>query len=87
MIAKDKIQHICVCAAVAYTLCEAMCLIGSNSLQSSTAGAVCAMTAGITKEYADKAHGCVWDWKDIIADSIGTAIGVGLFNLRLWLIG
>lgn len=39
----------------------------------------------VTKEYADKAHGCIWDWHDILADAIGgilatIAVIIGYLN-------
>lgn len=87
MIAKDKIQHFTVCYALTLAVCMAMYFSGANMLHSGMSGAIAAMTAGVTKD-ADKAHGCIWDWKDILTDSIGIVAGVITFILfALWLHG
>ena len=46
-----------------------------------TAGELCAVTAGVTKEAADWMYrkkykvGSGWDWLDILADAAGIAVG------------
>lgn len=43
--------------------------------------ALCGVIANLAKEYADRAHGCKWDWNDVLAGAIGAAAGAGLMTL------
>lgn len=43
--------------------------------------ALCGVVANLAKEYADRAHGCKWDWYDVLAGAIGAAAGAGLMTL------
>lgn len=43
--------------------------------------ALCGVIANLAKEYADRAHGCKWDWYDVLAGAIGAAAGAGLMTL------
>lgn len=43
--------------------------------------AFCGVVANLAKEYADRAHGCAWDWYDVLAGAIGAAAGAGLMTL------
>ena len=40
--------------------------------------ALCGVVANLAKEYADKAHGCVWDWSDVTAGAIGAIFGASI---------
>lgn len=40
--------------------------------------ALCGVVANLSKEYADKAHGCVWDWNDVGAGTIGAIFGAAI---------
>lgn len=52
-----------------------------------TAGELCAVTAGVTKEAADWMYkknckvGSGWDWLDVLADAAGIAVGSVLRRL------
>jgi len=76
MIAKDKKLHFicCMLIALATTI-----LIGvlSNWYAGSLAGLLTAMGTGVGKEYGDKINPYnKWDWYDILADLIGTIVGI-----------
>ena len=40
--------------------------------------ALCGVVANLSKEYADKAHGCKWDWSDVGAGTIGAIFGAAI---------
>ena len=52
-----------------------------------TAGELCTVTAGVTKEAADWMYkknckvGSGWDWLDVLADAVGIAVGSVLRRL------
>lgn len=75
-ISKDKKLHFiyCMLIALATTL-----LIGllSNWYVGGIAGLLTAMGTGVGKEYGDKINPYnKWDWYDILADLIGTIVGI-----------
>jgi len=75
-IAKDKQLHFACCMLIALVT---TILIGvlSNWYAGGLAGLLTAMGTGVGKEYGDKINPYnKWDWYDILADSIGTVIGV-----------
>ena len=76
IITKDKKLHFicCMLIALASTL-----LIGilSNWYAGGLAGLLTAMGTGVGKEYGDKINPYnKWDWYDILANLIGTVIGI-----------
>lgn len=58
----------------------AFCTHG-NWLNILLTSALCGVIANLAKEYADRAHGCKWDWYDVLAGAIGAAAGAGLMTL------
>lgn len=51
-------------------------LIGAPAYIACVAGFSVSMAAGAGKEYGDKlAPGNIWDWYDIIADTLGALVG------------
>lgn len=58
----------------------AFCTHG-NWLNVLLTSALCGVVANLAKEYSDKAHGCAWDWYDVLAGAIGAAAGAGLMTL------
>lgn len=75
-IAKDKMQHIVVCAIVAVVIAIVVANTCALPLPSCVAGFLGAMACGLGKEYGDsKAHGNTLSWPDIAADMAGAAIG------------
>ena len=85
IITKDKKLHFicCMLIALASTL-----LIGilSNWYAGGLAGLLTAMGTGVGKEYGDKINPYnKWDWYDILANLIGTVIGILLGVMVLFL--
>lgn len=77
-IPKDKRLHIACCMLIAFA---STLLIGlmSNWYVGATAGLLTAMGVGVGKEYGDKVNpNNKWDWYDILADFIGTVVGVSV---------
>lgn len=75
-IARDKKLHFTCCLLIALATTT---LVGalSNWYAGGLAGLLTAMGTGVGKEYADKVSPTNhWDWYDILADSIGTIIGI-----------
>lgn len=54
-------------------------LTEGNQLNRVMLGVFTALLCGVVKEYTDKQHGGIFDWKDIIADFAGAVIGALLF--------
>lgn len=78
IITKDKKLHFicCMLIALATTI-----LIGvlSNWYAGGLAGLLTAMGTGVGKEYGDKINPYnKWDWYDILADFIGTIVGIAI---------
>lgn len=75
---KDKLLHAGVCflaTFVGYYYMRIFC----DHTPSFTASWLLPMGLGFGKEYGDnKASGNRWDWKDIIADAVGTALGMSV---------
>ena len=58
----------------------AYCTSG-NCLNVLLTSALCGVVANLAKEYADKAHGCVWDWSDVGAGTLGAIFGASIVAL------
>ena len=43
--------------------------------------ALCGVVANLAKDYSDKAHGCVWDWSDVGAGTLGAIFGASIVAL------
>lgn len=76
IIGTDKFQHFSVCAEIAAATAYTIKNCGAPSIASCASGFIAGMSAGLGKEYGDKnAPGNKWDWIDIVADTIGSAVG------------
>ena len=58
----------------------AFCTNG-NWLNVLLTSALCGVVANLAKEYADKAHGCVWDWCDVGSGALGALLGGAVMAL------
>lgn len=77
----DLIRHFSAGALIAVALgCVAFATHG-NWLNILLTSALCGVIANLAKEYADRAHGCKWDWYDVLAGALGAAAGAGLMTL------
>lgn len=86
MIQKDKILHVLACASITIIVMILFFIVDSEFVIAALAGAIASTSAGLGKEFGDKVNPYnKWDWKDIVADSIGTAIGIIIAGI-LWLI-
>ena len=86
MIGKDKILHAVVCMIAVVACGLATCWISKDV--SFASGIGLAIGLGFGKEYGDsKASGNKWDWRDIVADLIGTGIGAILLLVGWALFG
>lgn len=65
----DKLYHLLAGAVIALSACLLLCL------QPALLPLWCAALAGAVKEYADRAHGCRWDWLDLLATAAPGAVG------------
>ena len=80
-IRKDLMKHLGAGMLIAVALgCVAFATHG-NWLNILLTSALCGVIANLAKEYADRAHGCAWDWYDVLAGAIGAAAGAGLMTL------
>lgn len=76
MIAKDKKLHFTCCLLIALVTTLLIGLL-SNWYAGGLAGLLTAMGTGVGKEYGDKINPYnKWDWYDILADFIGTIVGI-----------
>ena len=85
-IQKDKILHFSACAIIALITFLLFWLIGCSYTITALAALLISTAAGWGKEYGDKANpNNKWDWKDILADAVGTVIGI-LFGYIIFLL-
>lgn len=78
IITKDKKLHFTCCMLIALATTILIGLL-SNWYAGSLAGLLTAMGTGVGKEYGDKANPYnKWDWYDILADLIGTIVGIAI---------
>lgn len=83
---KDKILHFLACAALTVLTMILFFIVNSPYYYAALAGILVSTAAAWGKEYGDKVNpNNTWDWYDVIADSIGTIVGVILSSI-LWLI-
>lgn len=83
---KDKILHFLVCAVITFVAMLLFFIANATFVISALAGAITSTAAGWGKEFGDKVNpNNKWDWKDIIADSLGTLFGVIVSSL-LWIL-
>lgn len=76
IITKDKKLHFICCMLIALATTILIGLL-SNWYAGSLAGLLTAMGTGVGKEYGDKINPYnKWDWYDILADLIGTIVGI-----------
>lgn len=82
-ISKDKKLHFTCCLLIALVTTILIGLL-SNWYAGSLAGLLTAMGTGVGKEYGDKINPYnKWDWYDILADLIGTIVGISIGMLAL----
>lgn len=76
IITKDKKLHFTCCMLIALATTILIGLL-SNWYAGSLAGLLTAMGTGVGKEYGDKINPYNrWDWYDVLADFIGTIVGI-----------
>lgn len=81
MFKKDKLLHMAVCF-MATLLSYGYMRVFNTFWPSFSACWLLPIGLGVGKEYGDsKATGNTWDWADILADVIGTAVGMGIILL------
>lgn len=81
-IANDKIKHLLACASVSFTASSMESACGAEYHNAWLAGFLAGMAIGVGKEYGDQcAPGNKWNWLDIGADALGSAIGATLGSL------
>lgn len=69
----DKLLHYTCCAIITALVFCAFVLAGAPHLPSIAAGFATAMVIGFAKEFYDKTHGGFFDWRDVIADTVGAS--------------
>lgn len=73
---KDKYLHFTCCMLIALVVTIVLGLM-SNWYVGALAGLSTAMGTGVGKEYGDcKSPNNKWDWKDTLADLIGSLVGI-----------
>lgn len=83
---RDKIIHFLASAAITVFVMLLFLVIGSNLLFGALAGVISSISAGLAKETADWLSPCnSWDWKDILADGLGTIAGL-LIGILLFIL-
>lgn len=81
---KDKYMHAAVCAIIAICSVVLLYMCKATLLTANIGGLLTAMSAGFAKEYGDKCNpNNKWDWQDVLADLIGSIIGLLLITLIL----
>lgn len=83
MIQKDYLLHIIICTITALIFSVTISPLVHSPVPAIITGFFTGVTLGIGKEYGDSvAIGNKWDWKDLLCDIIGSAIGSlgGFFN-------
>lgn len=72
----DKLMHFGACLGISLIAAVTVSILGSPRIASLITGLFAGMSAGLAKEYGDKCSptNC-WDWKDVIADLVGTLFG------------
>lgn len=77
----DLIRHFSAGALIAVALgCVAFATHG-NWLNILLTSALCGVIANLAKEYADRAHGCKWDWSDVGSGALGALLGGAIMAL------
>lgn len=80
-IRKDLMKHFSAGMLIAIVVgIIAYCTHG-NWLNVLLTSALCGVVANLAKEYADKAHGCVWDWSDVGSGALGAIFGASIVAL------
>jgi VanZ family protein len=72
----DKICHALACALITIVITGMMLKVTESLVFSVIGGAVVAVLVGVYKELVDKYDGEEFDKMDLLADCIGTVIGV-----------
>lgn len=75
-ITKDKFLHFGACAIVAAITSIVVAATSAPSCPSFVGGLLGGVACGLGKEYGDHcASGNKWSWGDVIADTLGAAVG------------
>lgn len=86
MIQKDKKLHFLACAAITFMVMLIFSILNTPITIAAFTGILTSTASAWGKEYGDKCNPYnKWDWKDIIADSLGT-IGGLVIGSTLWLL-
>lgn len=85
-IQRDKLMHFTVCCCAAVMVMVLFRAIASPLGAASLASLLTSIGIGVGKEYGDKASPYnKWDWKDIVADTIGAITGMAA-GMLLWIL-
>ena len=71
----DLMKHFSAGMLIAILLGIVAFATNGNWLNVLLTSALCGVVANLAKEYADKAHGCVWDWSDVGSGALGALLG------------
>lgn len=74
----DKFLHAFLCLIIAFMAGVMQLGLGSTLAGCLVGGAVPAMAVGLTKEWTDKSYGGKFDFADLLADIIGTIVGIAV---------
>lgn len=78
-ISYDKKLHFGVSFIIAVIATATGNVMRMNWIQALYAGLCISLASGFGKEYGDKLNPSnTWDWKDVIADTVGALLGAGL---------
>lgn len=69
-------MHFSVCGIIALFVAIIAGVLNAPVFVSAMCGFACGMGTGLGKEYGDKVNPYnIWDWEDVIADTIGSVCG------------
>lgn len=74
----DLIKHFSAGMLIAIIVGIVAYCTNGNWLNILLTSALCGVVANLAKEYADKAHGCAWDWNDVGAGTLGAILGASI---------
>lgn len=74
-IERDKLLHLAACAMIAAAVKWAALAAGLPLWGAALTGAGMALATGALKELDDRWRGGEADWRDLVADAVGAAIG------------
>lgn len=77
----DKLKHFGAGLALAVLAGINALITGGNWINVASSALLCGVIANIIKEYVDTLHNVQWDWKDVGAGVIGSAMGAIIMAL------